>query len=173
MSEAAKKRPKRTLTDEQKRMISLSLIGNKRAMGNSKNRKRLAMCDNDCKIILKFNCAKDAAISVGCNPAGINRACKENENYENLDDTKYGGKYVGYKWFYLDKNDNIKKKVTVTSKSNKRNVQIYKCTIDGDVIKKYNKIKDAEKDNGMNRNNLSFAIKGKSSVVYRGFLWKR
>lgn len=41
-----------------------------------------------------------AAEILGCDSSGINRACKENNNI-NIANTKYKGKYKGFRWFYL------------------------------------------------------------------------
>lgn len=97
---SAMKRPKRVkLSEEHKRNISKSLLNNKRAVGNTKNRIKVLQFSLDNQFIKEFSCAKFAAEEVNCCASGINRCCRENLQ-ENLTNTKYKGKYKGYKWYY-------------------------------------------------------------------------
>lgn len=51
------------------------------------------------KFMRTFECAKAAALFIGCSTSGINRCCRE-QLEENLSKTKYKGKYKGYIWKY-------------------------------------------------------------------------
>ena len=96
----ARKRPKRVhLSEAHRRNISKSLIGNSRASGNKKNRKVVLQYSLDGKFLARYNHAGEAAEILGCDSSGINRACKENNNI-NIANTKYKGKYKGFRWFY-------------------------------------------------------------------------
>ena len=173
MSEAAKKRPKRTLSQEQKEKISLSLIGNCRAEGNVSNRKKVAMCDENNNIIKIFEYAGEGADYVKCNPSGINRACRENENFNDLDKTRYGGFYCGYKWFYLDENMELKIKEVYNLKKNKRNSPLEQYSLNGEKLRSFDTIKEAAIENNISINGLIFALRKVDSVKYKGFLWVR
>ena len=97
----ARKRPKRVhLSEAHRRNISKSLIGNSRALGNKKNRKVVLQYSLDGKFLARYNHAGEAAKILGCDSSGINRACKENNNI-NIANTKYKGKYKGFRWFYV------------------------------------------------------------------------
>ena len=99
--EAAAKRPKREhLSTEHKANISKSLIGNKRAEGNTFSRIKVAQYTLDNQFLKVFDCAKLAAEEIGCDASGINRSCRENASKE-VASTKYKGKYKGYKWYYI------------------------------------------------------------------------
>lgn len=96
----AKKRPKRThLSETHKRNISNSLIGNSRASGNTKNRKAILQYSLDGELLARYTHAEEAAKILGCDSSGINRACRENNNI-NIANTKYKGKYKGFRWYY-------------------------------------------------------------------------
>ena len=75
---AAMLRPKRLfLSEEHKQKISKSLIGNKRALGNTKNRIKVAQYTLDNIYIKTWDCAKLAAEFIKCDASGINRCCRE------------------------------------------------------------------------------------------------
>lgn len=98
--EGAKKRPKRThLSEEHRRNISKSLIGNKRAAGLTCNRKVALQYSLDNKLLAIYNHAAEAAKVIGCDKSGINRACREN-NRADIKNTKYKGIYKGFRWKY-------------------------------------------------------------------------
>ena len=101
---AATLRPKRLfLSEEHKQKISKSLIGNKRALGNTKNRIKIAQYTLDNIYIKTWDCAKLAAEFIKCDASGINRCCREQrDNYNNLENTKYKGKYKNYIWRYIN-----------------------------------------------------------------------
>ena len=97
----AKKRPKKIhLSETHKRNISKSLIGNSRATGNTKNRKAILQCSLDGEVLARYSHAEEAAKIIGCDSSGINRACRENNNID-IANTKYKGKYKGFRWFYI------------------------------------------------------------------------
>lgn len=101
--EGAKKRPKRVhLSEEHKRKISQSLLGNKSAVGNTKNRKVVYQYDFDWNLINVYDSAKHAALLIGCDHAGICTCCRENSMANNLH-TKYKGFYKGYRWSYTER----------------------------------------------------------------------
>lgn len=98
--EGAKKRPKRVnLSEEHKRNISKSLIGNKRAVGLTCNRKAVLQYSLDGRLLSTYSHSAKAAEIIGCNKSGINRACREN-NSEDILNTKYKGIYKGFRWYY-------------------------------------------------------------------------
>ena len=75
---AAMLRPKRLfLSEEHKQKISKSLIGNKRALGNIKNRIKVAQYTLDNIYIKTWDCAKLAAEFIKCDASGINTCCRE------------------------------------------------------------------------------------------------
>ena len=75
---AAMLRPKRLfLSEEHKQKISKSLIGNKRALGNTKNRIKVAQYTLDNIYIKTWDCAKLAAEFIKCDASGINTCCRE------------------------------------------------------------------------------------------------
>ena len=97
----ARKRPKRVhLSEAHRRNISKSLLGNSRASGNKKNRKVVLQYSLDGKLLARYNHAGEAAKILGCDSSGINRACREN-NSSNIINTKYKGKYKGFRWYYV------------------------------------------------------------------------
>jgi hypothetical protein len=99
--EGARKRPKREhLSEEHKKNISKSLIGNKRAAGLTCNRKAVLQYSLDGKLLATYYHAAEAAEIIKCNKSGINRACREN-NEEDLKNTKYKGVYKGFRWKYI------------------------------------------------------------------------
>lgn len=99
--EAARRRPKREhLSEEHKDNISKSLIGNKRALGNTANRVKVAQYTLDGVFIRYFDCSRLAAEEIGCDASGINRCCRENASGD-LENTKYKGKYKGFRWYYI------------------------------------------------------------------------
>lgn len=99
--EGAKKRKRRDhLSEEHKRKISKSLIGNKRAAGNTWGRKMVYQYTKDWGLVAVFYSVKEAASKLKCDNSGICRACRENEKQELLNTTKYKGIYNGYKWSY-------------------------------------------------------------------------
>lgn len=172
LSEAAKKRDWGPLTDEHKKKISKSLMGNKRALGKHNNTKMVAMCDMNNEIIKTFISAVEAGKALNIDSSGISCACRENLNINGLGKTKYGGVYGGYKWFYLDKTMNIINNNT-GRKINKRNSPILQCDLQRNVVNHFEKIKDAAAANGLSKNGLCFALKNKQEVSYKGFLWVR
>lgn len=98
--EAALKRPKKQfLSEETKLKISKSLIGNKRALGKDNQSKKVAKYTLDGEFIRLYKNALEAARELGCCSSGINCACRENKK-ENINTTKYKGRYKGYKWYY-------------------------------------------------------------------------
>lgn len=98
--EGAKKRPKREhLSEEHKRNISKSLIGNKRAVGLSYNRKEVLQYNLDGELLAVYSHSAKAAEAIGCDKSGINRACREN-NRKDIENTKYKGIYKGFRWKY-------------------------------------------------------------------------
>lgn len=99
--EGAKKRPKRHhLSEEHKRNISKSLVGNKRAANLTCNRKAVLQYSLDGRLLATYSHAAKASEIIGCDKSGIARACRENE-LDNILDTKYKGKYKGFKWVYF------------------------------------------------------------------------
>ena len=173
MSEAAKKRgPRPPMSEEQKEKISKSLIGNKRALGKHNNTKPIAMCDMNNRVLKVFKSAVDAGNEMGCSSSGIGTACKENGKNNGLNNTKYGGAYAGYRWFFLDKDGKIINN-NYGNKNNGRNLQITQCDLNGNTINEFDKLKDATDAFGFPRNGLCSALKGKEMAVYRGFLWIR
>ncbi len=158
------------MTEEQRKKISKSLIGNKRALGKHNNTKRVAMCDTDNCILKIFNSVVEAGKITGLSASGIGAACKENSLKNGLEKTKYGGIYGGYKWFFLDKenkivNNNFGKKIS------KREISVLQCDLQGNVLHKFKKLKEANMYNGFSVNGLGSTLKNKSEVIYRGFLW--
>ena len=102
---AAALRPKRLhLSEEHKQKIAKSLIGNKRALGNTKNRIKVEQYTLDNKYIKTWDCARLAAESINCSTSGINTCCREwiNNNSKSIETTKYKGKYKGYIWKYVN-----------------------------------------------------------------------
>lgn len=98
--EAARKRPKRLrLTEEHKRKISQSLIGNKFALGKHSNGKRVLQYTTDGVFVTDYISVKVAARSVGLDNSGISRCCRENMS-DDISKTKYKGRYGGFKWIY-------------------------------------------------------------------------
>lgn len=98
--EGAKKRPKRDhLSEEHKRNISKSLIGNRRAAGLTCNRKAILQYSLDGKLLAVYSHAARAAETIGCDKSGINTACREN-NRKDIENTKYRGVYKGFRWKY-------------------------------------------------------------------------
>lgn len=98
--EGAKKRPKREhLSEEHKRNISKSLIGNKRAARLTCNRKAVLQYSLDGRLLATYSHSAKAAEIIGCDKSGINRACRENNN-EHIENTKYKGIYKGFRWYY-------------------------------------------------------------------------
>lgn len=172
ISKAKKGKKKGPMSEEQKAKISKSLIGNKYALGKHNNTKRLAMCDDSGTIIKEFKSAIDAEKEIKCNASGINRACVENSKDCGLENTKYGGIYKGFKWFYLNENGEIINN-NHGVKKNKRNGPIIQYDLQGNKICEFEKMKDAAKNNGLSINGLAFALKGKEEVEYKGFLWAR
>lgn len=144
MSEAAKKRKYGKLTEEHKKKISKSLIGNKRALGCNSNAKMIAMCDMNNNILKMFSGAKEAGEYLNCCSSGINYACRENMENKGLDKTKYGGIYCGYKWFYMDEDKKIINN-NFGMKKNKRNTPIIQYTLTNEKIMEYDKMKDIMK----------------------------
>lgn len=99
--EGAKKRPKRHhLSEGHKRNISKSLVGNKRAANLTCNRKAVLQYSLDGRLSATYSHAAKASEIIGCDKSGIARACRENE-LDNILDTKYKGKYKGFKWVYF------------------------------------------------------------------------
>lgn len=68
--------------------------------GIKKNRKVVLQYSLDGKFLARYNHAGEAAEILGCDSSGINRACKENNNI-NIANTKYKGKYKGFRWYYV------------------------------------------------------------------------
>lgn len=98
--EGARKRPKRDhLSEEHKRNISKSLIGNKRAAELTCNRKAILQYNLNGKLLATYSHAAEAAEIIGCDKSSINRACRENER-EDLENTKYKGVYKRFRWKY-------------------------------------------------------------------------
>jgi len=98
--EGAKKRPKRHhLSEEHKRNISKSLVGNKRAANLTCNRKAVLQYSLDGRLLATYSHAAKASEIVGCDKSSINRACREN-NSKNVENTKYKGVYKGFRWYY-------------------------------------------------------------------------
>lgn len=173
MSEAAKRRPKRKMTDEQRKRLSESLKGNKRALGSRSNSKMVAMCDDEKNVIKYFLDSKEASLLVKCDKSGINRACKENQTSTDLNTTKYGGKYAGYRWFYVNKDGNIIDNVVHETKINKRNTPLIQYDLEGKKIQEFEKLSYAAKQYGIPSHRLSFALKNKNKVCYHGYVWER
>lgn len=172
MSIACKNKPKRILTKEHKEKISKSLIGNKRALGKKSHGKMIAMCDKENNIIKVYKGATEASLDNNCNNSSINQACRENLSNNGLENTKYGGVYKGYKWFYLDENNNIINN-NKGIKLNKRNTIILQYDLNHNLINIFNKIKDAALYNNISKNGLSFALKGKNKTIYKNFIWEK
>lgn len=98
--EGAKNRPKRIkLSEEHRKNISKSLIGNKRALGKTFNRKKILQYSLDNILLASYTHAAEVAIIIGCDKSGINRACREN-NSKDILNTKYKGIYKGFRWYY-------------------------------------------------------------------------
>lgn len=170
ISEAKKGKKKGPMSTEQKKKISKTLIGNKRALGHHNNEKLIAMCDLNNSIIKIFRSAVEAGKELGCSNSGINKAAKENTGSCGLDKTRYGGIYRGYKWFYLDKDNNIIDN-NFGKRVSKREVTLLQCDVEGNILYEFKKIKDANSFNGFPVNGLGFALRGKTKTIYRGFLW--
>lgn len=99
--EGAKKRPKRHhLSEEHKGNISKSLVGNKRAANLTCNRKAVLQYSLDGRLLATYSHTAKASEIIGCDKSGIARACRENR-LDNILDTKYKGKYKGFKWVYF------------------------------------------------------------------------
>lgn len=100
--EAALKRPKRlTLSDEHKRSISKSLLGNQRAKGVKTNQKPIIQLTKDYIPICFYECAKEVGYVFHCGSSGINSACRGNRQ-TNIHQTKYKGIYKGFRWMYIE-----------------------------------------------------------------------
>lgn len=98
--EAASRRPKRKcLNALHKQHISESLVGNKRAVGSKANMTQVSQFTLNGKFIRTFECAKAAALYIGCDSSSINKCCREYFTND-LSKTKYKGKYKGYRWKY-------------------------------------------------------------------------
>lgn len=98
--EAASERPKREyLSTLHKQHIAESLIGNKRAVGSKANMTQVSQFTLEGKFIRTFECAKAAALYIGCDSSSINKCCREYFTND-LSKTKYKGKYKGYRWKY-------------------------------------------------------------------------
>ena len=97
--EAALRRPKRKLSTLHKKHISETLIGNKRAAGSKSNMIQVSQFTLAGKFMRSFECAKKAALFIGCSTSGINCCCRE-QLEKDLSKTKYKGKYKGYIWKY-------------------------------------------------------------------------
>jgi group I intron endonuclease len=113
--QGASKRPKREkLSDTHKKNISKSLIGNKRALGKTQNRKQIFQYTIDGHFVKKYSCAGEAAIELNCDKSGINTAARENSS-DFVESTKYKGIYKNFRWSYeytekwADKLVNIKR----------------------------------------------------------------
>ena len=158
------------MSDTQKEKISKSLLGNKRAMGHHNYSVRVAMCDDDNNIIKIFEGSPLAAEELHCSNSGILIACKENSKTCGLENTKYGGTYAGYKWFYINENGDIINN-NHGIKTNLRSKEIHQYDLQGNKIKEYKTIKSAAEANGISKNGLSNAMKGKKETAYQGFLW--
>ena len=101
LREGIKSRAKREhLSEEHRANIAKSLIGNKRALGNIANRIKVAQYTLDGVFIRHFDCSRLAAEEIGCAASGINKCCKENASGD-LENTKYKGKYKGFRWYYV------------------------------------------------------------------------
>ena len=98
--EAALRRPKRKLSALHKKHISETLIGNKRAAGSKSNMIQVSQFTLAGKFMRSFECAKKAALFIGCSTSGINCCCRE-QLEKDLSKTKYKGKYKGYIWKYI------------------------------------------------------------------------
>ena len=169
----AKKGVKRgPMSKEQKEKISKSLIGNKRALGKHNNTKAVAMCDMSCNILKIYKSAVEAGQDNGFCNSGIGAACKENSRNNGLENTKYGGVYAGYKWFFVDNNGNIVNN-NHGHKDNGRNSPLAQYDLQGNKLNEFGKFKDAESVPGISKNGLYWALKKRDTVVYKGFLWVR
>ena len=173
MSEVAKRRgPRGPMSEEQKKKISKSLIGNKLAFGKHNNTKTVAMCDMKCNILKIYTSAVEAGQKMNCDSSGISRVCRENAKNNGLENTKYGGIYAGYKWFFVDENGEILNN-NHGCKNNGRNVAIIQYDLQGNKLNEFSKFKDAESVPGISKNGLSWALKRRDTAVYKGFLWVR
>ena len=100
----ARKRPKRErLSKEHKEKISRSLIGNKRAVGNTAGCKPVFQYGIDGALIKRYESAKEASIESGCDHSSICKCCRENEMTD-IEHTKYKGLYKGYRWCFEKRN---------------------------------------------------------------------
>lgn len=158
------------MSDEQKSKISISLLGNKRALGKHNNTKPIAMCDLNGNILRNFSSAVEVQKELNLSSSAIDKACRENADTNGLENTKYGGIYGGHKWYFIDDNGAIINNNT-GKKINKRNTSIIQCDLDGNILQRFEKIKEATKHCGFPINGLGFALKDKASAEYGGFLW--
>jgi len=170
ISVAKKGVKKPPMTEKQRKKISLSLIGNKNALGKHNNVKSIAMCDLDGTILKKFSSAVEIKKELNLDSSGIDRACRENANTNGLENTKYGGVYGGYKWYFLNDSGDIINNNT-GKRINKRNISLIQCDLEGNILRRFEKIKEATKYYGFPINGLSSALKNKTSAEYGGFLW--
>lgn len=89
------------MSKEHKERIRKSLIGNKRAVGNVSNCKLILQIDiKTFKVIGEYRGAVEASKMLYIDNSGISRACRENMHIQNIEETKYKGKYGGYIWCY-------------------------------------------------------------------------
>lgn len=87
------------MSEEHKRNISKSLVGNKRATNLTCNRKVVLQYSLDGRLLATYSHAAKASEIVGCDRSGIYWACRENKS-KNVKDTKYKGVYKGFRWYY-------------------------------------------------------------------------
>lgn len=170
ISEAKKGIKRPPMSKEQKEKISKSLIGNKRAMGKHNNTKAVAMCDMCGTILRRFDSVIGAGSYLNCASGSISTACRENASFDGLENTKYGGIYAGYKWFFIDKDGNIINN-NVGEKINKRNTPVSQYDLNGKFLRHFETITNAAKSCNFPINGLRFALKNRERVEYRGFLW--
>ena len=98
LSETRKKMKYPKLSEEHKRKISESLIGNKRAKGCTKKRKPVIQKTLNGEIINYYLSAKEVSIKNGYDHSSICKCCVENKKQIK---GKYNGKYKGYIWEYV------------------------------------------------------------------------
>ena len=96
LSETRKRMIYPKLTEEHKRKISLSLIGNQRAKGNKSHGIPIVQKTLDGEFVALFRTAVEAGNAVGCDSSSISKCCK------NKKEGKYKGKYKGYIWEYAN-----------------------------------------------------------------------
>ena len=130
------------------------------------------MCDLDGNVLKKFKSAVEAKNELNIDSSAIDRACRENADTNGLENTKYGGVYAGYRWYFIDESGNIINNNT-GKRNNKRNSPILQCDLEGNILHRFQKIKEATKYCGFPINGLGTVLKDKTSAEYKGFLWIR